>query len=183
MHSSERTPPNPAAVPALICVLCTLALVVASVVVDRAWGDEPADQSAAESIWRLPPPQEAGFEPGLGFVDGQLVNFVPRELQPRESVEDLVDDSPFAGFLPDVEAAQAADPNAAAPEVAEATTSEDIEVRSPASAAEVLQDSTAIQTVNIQRRSTIAFDPRRKGCTGTPCGPTWTRCWPASIPS
>lgn len=149
MHSSDRKPPSRAAGLALACVLCATACGV-----DRAAADE--------SIWRLPPPQPTSIEPGMGFVDGQLVNFVPRELQPRESVEDLVDDSPFAAFLPDVEAAQAED-SGPAPEISDTATSESIEVRSPSSAAEILQDSPDIQTVNIQRRSTIAFDPRIRG--------------------
>ncbi len=153
MHSSDRQRPFRAACLALACVLSAAACGV-----DRALADEPGD----ESIWRLPPPQTAPLQPSMGFVDGQLVNFVPRELQPRETVEDLGDDSPFTAFLPEVEAAQAEE-NAAAPEISDAASSQSIEVRSPSSAAEILQDSPNIQTVNIQRRSTIAFDPRIRG--------------------
>ena len=116
------------------------------------------------AVWNGSPPQQAiAFEPGLGFIEGELVNFVPRELQPRQSVAELVDDSPFAGILPDAEAAGAEGEAAPLQPSAEGTDSEAIEVRSPTTAAEILQDSPDIQSVNIQRRSTIAFDPRVRG--------------------
>ena len=146
MQASYRSRPSLTASIALaLCLAPPLA----------ALAQNPGDPA----VWQSAPRQAIAFEPGLGFVEGELVNFVPRELQPRESVEELVDDSPFAGFLPDVEAARA-DEATPLQDTAEATNSAAIEARSPTTAAEILQDSPAIQSVNIQRRSTIAFDPR-----------------------
>ena len=160
MHGCKPRSPSLAAAIARLCALAGAIL---------AAGALPAQ----DSIWQSPPPESPTIEPALGFEDGRLVNFVPRELQPRESVEELVDDSPFTAFLPDVAAAQQAQATPApAPDVAESATSQEIEIRSPTSASEILQDSPAIQTVNIQRRSTVAFDPRIRGYHH---GQTWSQ--------
>jgi outer membrane receptor protein involved in Fe transport len=99
----------------------------------------------------------------LGFEHGQLVSYmVPEDLQRQRTSRALrEEESRFAGYF---------DEEAATPEmeerrgpVEEEESSREIESRGSADTGTALADSPSIQTLNVQRRSSIAFDPRIRG--------------------
>jgi outer membrane receptor protein involved in Fe transport len=99
----------------------------------------------------------------LGFEHGELVSYlVPEDLQRRVTERAIrAEESPFAGYYAEEEATPEAGPSLGI--VGESQDSQEVESRAASNSAEALQDSPNIQTLNIQRRSSIAFDPRVRG--------------------
>jgi iron complex outermembrane receptor protein len=113
---------------------------------------DPADEEAA-----------AVGGPQMGFEHGQLVSYmVPEDLQ-RQVTERALreEESPFAGYFAD----EAETPEIATPQgfFEEAEDSRGLESRGAADTGTALQDSPSVQTLNVQRRSSVAFDPRIRG--------------------
>jgi iron complex outermembrane receptor protein len=126
-----------------------------------AWGDWPEIPLApaadaygehADAAVELPPPSPARF---VNF------SFLPPGLQEEETREEEV--SRWGSVLrADETPAEEASPFLAATETEEVDDDE-TDVVNPTNVAEAIQESPSVQTVNIQRRSAVAFDPRVRG--------------------
>ena len=141
--------------------------------------EEPAEQPPPEfslttaeifneaSLPRPSPPASSGrtthflFEGQFHFQNGELVSFQPEELfQPEEGLvqpEERISSSILQPSLSEPRVTELF------PEIGEQLRAARLQALAPSDSATPLTESSEIQTVNVQRRSSISFDPRVRG--------------------